>query len=141
MATDIVQRCTEALTAILDSATGVQAITGRTTRNCVPYQTPAATEKLPVLLLAFLGASERGGIGDTRQMRYQVTAVAKGNGADSIANALMEAVENAVTQPALDASAIDGYVQSRRRYRISPDDEPGQMGRADLDLTMVVQKD
>ncbi len=137
---DIVQDCTEALTAIIGGAATVQTITGRTTKNCLSHNTKDPLARLPVLLLAFLGGTQRGGLGDTRTLRYQVTAFAKGNSADATANALIEAVENGVTQPALDALDVDGYVESMRRYRIGTGDEPGLTGRADLDLTLVIRK-
>lgn len=140
MATDIEQRCREALTAILDADSGVQALTGRTTRNCVPFGLKSATEKLPVLLLAFVVMTPVGGAGDNRRVRYQLTAVTKGAGADAAANALIERVELAITQPALAAQSLDGWVERMDRRRVPPDGSPGVEGRADCDVTLIVTK-
>jgi hypothetical protein len=140
MATDIEQLCRNAITAILDADTGIQAITKRATNNCIPFRTGSAPTKLPVLLLAFLTLNPVGGAGDNRRARYQLTAVTKGEGADSVANALMERVEIALSQPNLALQSIDGYVESTSRRRVPPEDVEGITGRADIDVTLIVTK-
>lgn len=115
--TDIEQRTIEAVTDILDDDAGVQAITGRTTKNCLP-QHSLTQAQLPVLTYFVVGTQEIGGTGDNRLITIQWSAYAEGDGADATARALLERIELGLTQPLMAAKGLDGmpYPGGRRRY-------------------------
>lgn len=139
--TDIDQLCRDAITSILDADAGVRAITGRTTKNCVPSRDGISIAE-PVITLQFLGMTEIGGAGDNRRPRYRLTCWARGNGAQRKANDLAERIEQAITQPALSAAGINGYPLTRSRSSGPlPETPSGEtVGRADLDLTLIATK-
>jgi hypothetical protein len=140
MATDIEQLCRNAITAILDADSGIQAITKRTTNNCIPFKTTSTPPDLPVLLLAFVAMNLVGGAGDNRRARYSLTAIAKGQGHDAVCNALIERVEIALSQPNLALQSIDGYVERTERRRVPPENVQSIPGRADIDVFLIVTK-
>lgn len=104
--TDLMQRLREAVVSILDGLGAVQAITGRSAGNVVAWD---SLEDAPRPVLAYLlhSFAQVGESGDARDGVLQVTAVAEGNGADAIVNALLEAVEQGLTAEALYAAGVD----------------------------------
>lgn len=148
MATDLVERCIEAIVTIVNADSGMQALTGRTTRNLVPWGDIASLEandlvpRLPVCAYAVIDASERGGIGDTRDIRLQITAYAAGDNAQAKANAMLERIELGITQPLLFAQSIDAAPIRRTRRGITEEAPEGirNLRRADVDLDLYVTK-
>ena len=139
MATDIVQRTAEAIVAILDTNAPVVAITGRANGNIVPFD-DLADAPLPIISYIDVTSATAGGIGDTRRVIIQFTVA--GN-TKAIANALLEAVENAFGLSSnfyavgLDACLDPG---SRPIRRGTPGDTEEGYFSADMDVTLIVTK-
>lgn len=139
--TDIEQRIVEAVVAILEADAGVQAITGRTLENILPWQDSEALT-YPVLLYLVPTINPYGGAGDTRLAEMQITAVADGEGAGATTRALLERVELGLTQPLLAAQSLDAAVIRSTRRGATPEGSTGSRGttRADIILTIYVTK-
>lgn len=133
--TDIVQRTSDALVAILDTAPAVVAITGRANVNVVPFD-DFADVTLPALAYIDITSAIAGGIGDTRRVIYQFTA---GGSSKDVVNALLEAVENTLTAPNFYAAGLDAYMQDFLRRGTPGDTEEGYFS-ADMDVTLIVTK-
>lgn len=133
--------CRRAVTAIVDDDTAVQALTGRSGRNCVPFRSGQRVDQ-PVVLLAQLPITPIGGVGDNRRVRFQFTCLGTGTGAQDTADSLARAVERAITQPALAAQGVNGFpamVPTRTSAgEIEGAGSSEQLARADLDLTLIV---
>lgn len=138
MPTDIIQRTTEAMVAALDTNSAIVAITGRANGNVIPFD-DFGDATLPTIAYMDVTGANAGGIGDTRRVVYQFTAGAKSR---SVANALLEAVENGLTPQAFTAAGLDAC--------IDPENRPSRRGKAgdteegyfeaDVDVTLLVTK-
>jgi len=139
--TDVATTLRHAITAILDADSGIQTITGRSVKNCVPWRTGEKVTR-PVILLQQLPITRIGGVGDNRRARFALTCLATGNGAQDKADALAERVEVALTQPNFVAQGANAFpLNTPTRTGAGPVDTqaPGEnIARADLDLTLVV---
>lgn len=123
--TDIGQKLDEALTKIVRADASIQQLCERTERLVIPWG-DFGTAKLPVVLYQRVDLSERGGLGDTREAIYDFTAVAEGEGGRALANALIERVELAITQPAMAAQGLDASpVGAWRRRPLGVRDQVG----------------
>lgn len=105
-AADMIQRLREAIVEALDIAPAITAITGRASGNLVPWRDIADTQ-LPLVAFHLLDFPQTGESRDTRDGDVQFTAVADGDDAASVANALLQAVEATLTAPALFAAGVD----------------------------------
>lgn len=145
MATDVIQRFVEAAVAVLRAYAPLKAELGRSDRVVTPWQ-PLDAAPLPVLFYTPVLATQFGGVGDTRVVQVQFTAVADGPGSQAKANAIMEHVENALTQPALAGQSVDAAPRApwSRRYvapygTVERDGGRG-LSRSDLDATFIITK-
>lgn len=136
--TDIIQRTSDALVAILDTNAAVVAITGRANVNIVPYD-DIADVTVPILAYLDVTGANAGGIGDTRRVVFQFTAAASSK---AIANALLEAVENGLTPQAFTAAGLDACIDPANRptRRGKPGDTEEGYFEADVDVTLIVTK-
>lgn len=137
MATDLLQRVREAVVGVLDTNADIVALTGRARLNVLPYQ-KLADATVPVLAYFVVTGNNAGGIGDTRRIIVQFTAAAA---SESVANHLLEAVENHLNAPALAALAapLDAYAESFDRRGDPEMAEDGSVS-ADLDVSLIVTK-
>ena len=133
--TDIIQRTAEALVAILDTDAGVVALTGRANGNIVPFD-DSADAPLPIISYIDVTGTIAGGIGDTRRVIVQFTVA---GGTKAIVNAILEAVENALTTTNFYAVGLDAYMQNFLRRGTPGDTEEGYFS-ADMDVTLIVTK-
>ena len=139
--TDLEQRVREAIVAVLDTLPAIVALTGRNSGNLVPDKIDDDIA-LPAVVYNVIAATNAGALGDTREVVVQFTAVAARM---SLANALLEVVEDTLNAPAfyaltppLDACAIPG--RDVRRPGADLDDEGGTIKSALLDRTLLVTK-
>jgi hypothetical protein len=136
--TDLIQRVADALVAVLDTLTAMVALTSRPNGNVLPYDefTDAA---LPAIAYLDVTGANAGGIGDTRRVVIQFTAAA---GSKSVANALLEVVENALTPQAFTAAGLDACIDpdNRPTRRGKPGDTEEGTFEADMDVTLIVTK-
>lgn len=139
MSTDLENRLNAALVGALDTDAGVVALTGRASGNLLPMSDIGAAQ-LPALMYLLLDLTPNGAAGDTRLATYQITAIADGDGAQSMTAALLQRVELAVTEPALRAQGIDACPSGRPHRRRVPIDSDATraLARADLDFILRV---
>ena len=113
----------------------VQGLTGRTTRNLVPWNTVEALT-LPAVAYQLIVDTPLGD-GRRRQMQYQLDAFADGNGGGGLVNALADALTQGISVTALAAQGLDAVVESITRRVLPQDPEAGRaVQRATLDLTL-----
>jgi len=93
----------EAMVAILDAAPSIAALTGRELGNIVPLE-DEADNPTPILVYEFVDMERTGGSGDTREVIIDLHAVGT---TKALANALLDAAEQLLTQPALAARGLD----------------------------------
>ena len=145
MASDIVQGLLEAVVTILRGDSTIVAELGRSDRVVQPWQSLDATP-LPALFYVPVGSVQRGGTGDTRLIEIQFTAIAEGPGSQAKANAIIERVEVALSQPALAGQGVDAapYAPWSRRfippYGTTERDGGRALYRSDLDTTFIITK-
>lgn len=138
--TDLEQRLREAIVAVLTADTQVQALCGRTTKIVRPWSSIAEGD-LPVLNYYILATEELGGTYDTRRVTVSFTAWAEGEGAQSIANHLVERVELGLTWPLLNAQNVDAAPLRRTRTGVEIDREGSRgLARSDIDVELLVTK-
>lgn len=131
----------EALVAVVNADTTVQGLTGRTSRNLVPWSTVEGIA-LPVVAYQLVVDTPLGD-GRIRQMQYQLDAFADGNGAGAVVNGLAEALTQGISVTALAAQGCDAVVESVARRVLTPalsaqDPDNGRaVQRAILDLTLM----
>lgn len=121
MANDLVEVSGEAIGAILDTHADVVAITGRPDGNIVKFDSLATTDPTQAMLAyAFIDGTELGGDGDTRNLRFQITADAPD---EATINELLGVVETILEQPAFLAlsSPLDAQAVTRFRHGINLD--------------------
>lgn len=136
--TDIIERAMIALVAVLDANVDIAAITGKANGNMTAWsqETPAS---IPVLAYRYVIATPGGmATGDTREVLWNFSAVAA---TESVANAMLEVVENILWAPVLAAlnPPLDGFMYHPVRRPI-PWDSDADASRADLELTLIVTK-
>jgi hypothetical protein len=136
--TDIVERTKIAIVAVLAASADIKTITDSATVNITSWNADMLAT-LPVIAYRFSVATPGGGgTGDTRTFSAFFTAVAT---TESVANAILEAIENIRWAPALAALGAPlnayGYYPIRRDI---PWDEDVDASRADLEMTFVVTK-
>lgn len=125
----------EALVAIVNADATVQGLTGRSTRNLVPWSTVEGMT-LPVVAYQLIVDAPIGD-GLRRQMQYQLDAFADGNGGGALVNALADALTQGISVTALAAQDLDAVVESITRRVLPQDPEGGRaVQRAILDLTL-----
>jgi hypothetical protein len=133
--TDIVQRTSEAVVAMLDTAPDIVALTSRANGNVIPFD-DLADAALPVIAYIDVTSAIAGGIGDTRRVILQFTAAGS---TKAVVNALLEAVENNLTTTKFYAAGLDAYMQDFLRRGTPGDTEEGYFS-ADMDVTLIVTK-
>lgn len=143
--TDIVQRTSESIVAVLDRAPAIVSLTSRAARNVRPFtevlddMAGDGEPTLPVVGYMFVAAEYVPmAPGDWRRLTYQFTTAAA-TLAES--HALCEAIEDTLTSLAL-ANATptcNAYVESRTRRGREPDESASILG-VDLEVVLVVQK-
>lgn len=136
--TDLIERSIVAVVAALVASADIQAITGRATDNVTAWDAEATTV-MPVIAYRYTIATPGGGaIGDTREIMFLFSAIAP---TESVANALLEAVENIRWSVVLAAQAppLDGYMRNPVRRSVGWDSDADE-SRSDLEYTLVVTK-
>ena len=142
MATDVVQRFVEATVSILRANTTIQGLLGRTT-GMVRAWGDIAEAQLPVIAYLMVVAGRGGPVGDTRRVQIQFSALVEGDGAAAKCNALLEALELALTQPLYAAAGLDAAPIPGASTRLPGDVEregPRSLWRADVDMEFMVTK-
>lgn len=140
--TDIEGKLIEALVTITNDNAYIVSLTGRTTKNLVPWD-DLGRAVMPVIAYFVVSHVSRGGAGDNRDITVQFSVFAEGRGAAALTRAIVEVLETAFTQPLLVAAGVDGFVKPDSRVRRSGGDDPDgatNRRRADLDLTFWVTK-
>lgn len=138
MPTDLIERSAIAIVAVLNADADIHTITGRSEDNVTAWNADMAS-LLPVLAYRLTIATPGGGaIGDTREILVLFSAIAP---TESVANALLEVVENIRWSVALAAlpQPLNGYMRNPVRRSI-PWDEAEDTARSDLELTLTVTK-
>lgn len=115
MPTDIIQRIREAAVSIVDGLAAVQAITGRSTENCVAWSSVDEATR-PVVAYSIPVLAQQGESKDGRDGTIRFTAIAEGNDADANVQNLLEAIEQGLTATALFAAGVDGAPMSLTRF-------------------------
>jgi hypothetical protein len=136
--TDIVERAVIAVVAALEANADIQTITGRSGDNSTAWDVEAETPT-PVIAYRYTIATPGGGaIGDTREIMFLFSAIAP---TESVANALLEAVENIRWSVVLAAQnpPLDGYMRNPVRRSVGWDTD-ADATREDLEYTLVVTK-
>ena len=134
MSTDHLQRVRVALVAVATADAGVQAVTGRATRNLVAWRDLGAAPALPVAAYHVVTAVPLGA--GWWRATVQITAAAA---TEEQANALLAALSAALTAPAFAAlpTPLDAYRESDREARRAVDyDTDEGAARADLDVSL-----
>lgn len=146
MATDIVQKLLEALVAITRADATLQALLDRADKMVVPWQA-IEDVTLPIIFYVPVVAVQHGGSGDTRLVEVQFTAVAQGPNAQGVCNALVERLEQVLTQPALLAQGVDAapFFPWTRRFvsawgSLITREGGRALARSDLDATFIITK-
>jgi hypothetical protein len=104
--TDIGALLDRALVAILSGDVTIQQLCARRDELVIPFD-DFGTASLPGFLYFRSDLRQLGGIHDTRDGSYDLTAVAEGEGSKALANALIERAELVLTEPALRALGLD----------------------------------
>lgn len=125
---DVERQLGNAVVAILTAHAGVQAITGRTSRNIVPDDDIGAAA-LPCFSYLLVTSEEVGGTGDNRAFTLQLSAFAEGPNAKATTQDLVELAETALSVTAFAAQGVDAMILRRRRYG-GPVDQNGTQRRA-----------
>lgn len=143
MATDIVQRCHEAIVAALDTREGICDLTRASEVNLVLWRDHVeqllTQDRDGLIAYHVIVATQTGQApGEWWRLLVQFTAVARSG---AVANALCEQVEQGFTCPVLAALAapLDARVVQRTRQVNAPETDTA-VHLATLDVTLVVKR-
>lgn len=141
--TDILQRCNEALVAVLDTREGVCDLTHQPEANVIPWRDHLEDLLTPdrdgLLAYHIVFARQTGeSPGDFWRVVMQCTAVAR---SETVANALCEQVEQGFTCSALAAlgTPLDARIVERTRQANAPETDTA-VHLATIDVTLVVKR-
>lgn len=140
--TDIESKLIDALVIVANDSTTLAELTGRTTKNMIPWQ-DLGTVRLPAITYFVVTHNARGGAGDNRNIVVQFTAFAEGRGAANKVRAIIEVLETLFSYPAMLAAGVDAFVVPDSRNRPGVSDEPDgatNRRRADLEMTFWATK-
>lgn len=144
---DPLQRLRVALVAIVSASAAMQAIANRVDNLLLAWSNLDVDQLLPATAYDLVGFAQTGKDNDTRAGTVRFSAFAQGNGALATTEAMLEAIELAVTAPALLAQGLDATPVVLHREYPAPEADEGDgvrqgsrgLERADLlmDLELV----
>lgn len=119
---DLATPLCDAIVAILHGNTEAQSYVGRTADFVLPFEDTGEDTPLPAYVYSYLGDTVRGGVGDERNARVELLAIADGNDARETVNKMCAVVRRALTWSAFFALGLDAC--------LAPDSPPVQEGGA-----------